>query len=42
MESIINHYYVNNIYFTLFMDAYNYCCDNNINTDVIEKTKEYR
>ncbi len=40
--SNISHYYVNNIYFTLYMEAYNYCIINNIDFLTIEKTKEYR
>ena len=42
MNSIINHYYVKNIYFTLYMDAYNYCIKNNIAASIIEKTKTYK
>ncbi len=42
MTSQFNHYYVKDIYFTLYMEAYNYCIESNINTNVIEKTKEYK
>ena len=42
MTSLTSHYYVKDIYFTLYMDAYNYCIKNNINTNVIDKTKEYK
>ena len=38
--SCISHYYVKNIYFTLYMEAYNYCIKNSIDTSIIEKTKE--
>lgn len=41
-KSKFNHYYVNDIYFSLYNEAYNYCCNNDINTASIEKTKEYR
>ncbi len=42
MTSIINHYYVETIYFTLYLDAYNYCIRSNIDTNIIEKTKKYK
>ena len=42
MDSIINHYYVENVYFTLYMEAYQYCEKNNINPLKIDKTKTYK
>lgn len=42
MKSNISHYYIRNMYFTLYMDAYEYCCNNNISINLIEKTKEYK
>jgi len=41
-KSEFNHYYVKDIYFTLYNEAYSYCCDNDVDTSLIEKTKEYR
>ena len=42
MRASISHYYVKDIYFTLYMDAIHYCDNNNIDYSVIEKTKEYK
>ena len=39
--SKISHYYIHNIYFTLYMDAIDYCDKNNIDYELIEKTKNY-
>lgn len=37
----MNHYKVNDKVFIDYMDAFEYCCINNINTELIIKTKEY-
>ena len=35
------HYYIHNIYFTLYMDAIDYCDKYNIDYELIKKTKTY-
>ena len=39
--SKIPHYYINDIYFTLYMDAIAYCDKHRIDYAVIKKTRTY-
>jgi len=41
MKSELPHYFINDMLFILYMDAYDYCLTNNISTDLIKKSYEY-
>ena len=40
--SKFNHYYVKEIYFSLYMKAISYCDNKNLDYSIIEKTKKYK